>query len=285
MINYLIDSIEQEIEEVDCTLHIKKLSKCKLKINYSTNKSIMNNCKKTDDYTQCDKCPMKFKSKILLKKHTQISHKNTNNAVICDICGKIYTNSARLKAHLDCHTQKQCPYCFKALKSYSHFKLHVKNHKSPIKIKRTPKYQKCDICEYKSCNKSSLEAHVNRVHLQIKPFTCEICQKSFYKKVHLKEHLRTHDKIKDKTCDVCGDNFVNERTLKEHLRLHLGHKPYLCEICNIGFITSGRRFEHMKRKHMEKTECCYICDKKFSLKKDLNTHIKKVHGAENKLVT
>ncbi|CAB3254700.1 unnamed protein product [Arctia plantaginis] len=134
ILNYLVNKLDQEIDEVECELYYNsKVKKCRLNINLPTNENVL---PKTEDQ-QCVKCPMKFKSKFLLKKHIHITHKNTNNAIICDICG---------------------------------------------------------------------------------------------------------------------------------------------------FITSGRRHEHIKRKHMEKKETCVICGKKFSLKKDLNTHLKKVHCAETENV-
>lgn len=231
---------------------------------------------------ECQKCPMKFISKSLLKKHIALAHIDTNNAVICDICGKTFTNSIKLKIHLGCHREKSCPYCSKSFKSHSHFNLHLKRHKSYVTVKRKVRYLKCNNCDYQSINKSTLDAHINKFHLNIRPYKCQICQKGFYKRDNLSQHLITHKKVKDNICYICGEDFVIERTLKQHLNLHAGQKPFQCDTCKMCFVTSSRRYEHIKRKHMTKNECCKICNKKFSLKKDLNTHIKKVHTVEEK---
>lgn len=279
--NCLVNKLDQEIDEVECELfYNNKLKKCRLNINLHSNEKVL---PKMED-EQCIKCPMKFKSKFLLKKHIHITHKNTNNAIICDKCGKIFTKNSSLAAHLRCHEPKQCPYCLKTLKSLSHYRTHLKNHTTLLKSKRHSKFYDCVHCDYHSVNKCTLEAHINKIHLGIRPFTCDRCQKGFYKKDNLVQHLATHNEIKDKTCYICGNTFGIEKTLQEHLKLHSGQKPFKCDICNIGFITSGRRHEHMKRKHREKKETCVICGKKFSLKKDLNTHLKKVHCAETENV-
>lgn len=279
MLNHLVDSLN---EEIDSEFEFgSKAKKCKLKIDIPSCENLLNNSRKLLKQIECKKCDMRFKSEILLKKHVKITHKNTNQANICDICGKIFNKSSTLKVHLSCHKQKQCPHCFKWFNSHSHFNLHLKNHIRPLKRKRNLKYYYCEACDYRSLNKNTLEAHINKAHLNIRPFICEICQKGFYKKRNLTQHFVTHEKKKEKTCEICGDTFMNEKTLIEHLMLHSGLKPFKCDKCGAEFITSGRRLEHIKRKHMEKDECCIICDKKFSLKKDLNSHLKNVHGAEN----
>ncbi|KAH9632421.1 hypothetical protein HF086_010814 [Spodoptera exigua] len=275
IINRLVDNMNEELDNKENDRETKKY---KLKINMPTFESISEEPKKELSTVQCSKCDMKFNSKVLLQKHFRITHKNTNKANICDICGKVFNRSSALKAHLNCHKLKQCPYCSKILKSHSHYKLHLKNHSAQTKRKRQMKYYTCGSCDYKSLNKNTLEAHINKTHLNTRPYVCDICQKGFYKKSHLTQHFLTHEKVKDKTCEICGDAFVNEKTLVEHLMIHSGQKPFKCDVCGAEFITSGRRLEHMKRKHLEKSECCIVCDKKFGLKKDLNAHLKHVHG-------
>ncbi|KAF9796755.1 hypothetical protein SFRURICE_001835 [Spodoptera frugiperda] len=278
IINQLVDNINEEIDKKENDRQTKKY---KLKVNIPTFDTIIETPKKELNSLPCSKCDMKFNSEVLLQKHFKMTHKDTNKANICDICGKVFNRSSALKAHLNCHKVKQCPYCSKILKSHSHYNLHLKNHSILTKRKRLMKYYTCNSCDYRSLNKNTLEAHINKNHLNIRPYICDICQKGFYKKSHLTQHLLTHEKVKDKTCEICGDTFLNEKTLMEHLMIHSGQKPFKCDVCGAEFITSGRRLEHMKRKHLEKSECCLVCDKKFGLKKDLNAHLKHVHGAEN----
>ncbi|KAL0810279.1 hypothetical protein ABMA28_010439 [Loxostege sticticalis] len=227
----------------------------------------------------CQKCDMKFMSKEFLTEHYRIAHKNINQAVICEFCGKDCKKPSTLRVHLNCHKEKVCPYCSKTLKSHSHYQIHLKNHKTKV-VRPSKKitYYSCDMCSYRGVHKNSLEAHTNKVHLRTRPYVCEICEKGFYRKSHLTEHISTHANVKNFTCELCGDEFVAKKTLTEHIRLHTGERPYQCEICNKRFVSSGRRSDHFKSVHMEKTHCCFLCDKKYGLKKELNTHMKKIHG-------
>lgn len=240
-------------------------------------------CKVSDSNTFekplcCDKCEMKFTSEHFLNKHVKLTHRNKNNAAICEFCGKDCKKPASLKVHLNCHKVKPCPYCGKLLKSHSHYKVHVKNHESNIKKPSRKVQYSCNVCSYKSFNKNSLQAHINKVHLQTRPFICELCNKGFFKKSNLTEHMTVHTKVKNLTCELCGDRFFLKKTLIEHRRLHTGERPFQCEMCNLSFVTAGRKSDHFKRKHMEKTLSCCICNKRFSLKKEVNSHMKKVHG-------
>ncbi|CAG9790038.1 unnamed protein product [Diatraea saccharalis] len=232
----------------------------------------------------CKICTMKFPSKNVLKAHIKLAHETANKSAICEICGKDCIKSSTLKAHLNSHKEGVCPHCSKVLKTHPHFKLHIKSHDPNFKIKRQrPKvYYNCDLCSFKSLNKQSLQGHINKMHLRIRPHICDICNKGFYRKSNLVEHVATHGEGKSMTCEHCGLKFLYKKTLLEHLRLHSGDKPFPCDVCKERFVTSGRRTEHFKRKHMEKNVPCYLCDKKFSLNSEVNVHLKKYHGVVNK---
>lgn len=201
-----------------------------------------------------------------------------HKATICDKCGKVCTTPQSLRSHLNSHMVKQCPYCFRTLKTHEQFYIHVKRHTTNLKHKRNNKYYRCQNCIYKSSTKQGLEAHINKIHLFLKPYKCMICSKGFYKKGNLIEHDKTHEGTKNATCELCGENFVSEKTLRIHLKVHSGDKMYPCQLCEKTFVTSGQRLEHSKRKHMDKSENCLTCGKMFSLKKDLTRHVKKVHS-------
>ncbi|XP_048000063.1 zinc finger protein 888-like [Leguminivora glycinivorella] len=274
-LNNIATNLEKEISG------IKKIDQnCYLRIHTDKKTKAIKKDKKRNVIFKtdaCQRCDMTFESKDQLLEHKKITHKNANEAVICHICGKICKTPSALKAHSNCHKEKQCPYCLKMLKTHSHYKKHVKNHTAYTKQKHSNTKYKCHTCNFVSLSKGTIDAHINKVHLGIRPYTCSICDKGFFKKGNLTEHINIHNKVKTETCEICGDSFVSKKTLFEHIRLHRNEKPYRCEMCSECFVTSGRRSDHIKRKHMEKKERCLICNKMFSLKNTLNRHMKKMH--------
>ncbi|XP_023941518.2 zinc finger protein 891 [Bicyclus anynana] len=201
------------------------------------------------------------------------SVKISQNYNLCNTVDEIYDDNIANKSE-EKSQENQCLICFKLLDNIKDYKIHVKGHK---RKRKTVDYH-CNYCNYKSPSKQSLQGHINKKHLKIKPHVCNICYKHYYHKKNLIEHEKIHSQIRNEICEVCGDSFIHKKNLLEHLKLHSGEKPYQCEVCDRRFITSGRRLEHIKRCHSEKNECCLLCDKKFSLIKELTRHIKTVHS-------
>ena len=48
----------------------------------------------------------------------------------------------------------------------------------------------CNECEAPFEQKQHLEHHMNRIHLNVKPYECNFCQKAFFIKAQLKTHLK-----------------------------------------------------------------------------------------------
>ena len=82
------------------------------------------------------------------------------------------------------------------------------------------------LCRFSSCNKTfknifSRRIHERSVHLDIKPFQCQIC----------------------------SSRFTQKSDLKKHYYIHSGEKPYLCLTCKKTFSQSSNLYRHIKTRH------------------------------------
>ncbi|KAG6461163.1 zinc finger imprinted 3-like [Manduca sexta] len=205
------------------------------------------------------------------------SNENNLESEICYICAKLCKTPKALKVHLNSHEDKTCPYCQKVLKSNSYFNKHVQGHITNVKKKRKIIHYYCDVCPYKTINKRDLKCHNYKAHLHIRPYQCENCPKSFYKKSNLTEHLLIHDRSKRFICELCGIHFSVKRSLIQHLMLHEGRRDYECKFCKRKFVSNSRKNEHIKRSHSNKCHNCPYCSKKFAIRKDKINHLKLDH--------
>lgn len=58
-----------------------------------------------------------------------------------------------------------------------------------------------------------------------------------------------HDGIRPYRCEVCDRSFTQKGTLKTHMRRHTDEKPYECERCGVGFHSAASRRSHYMRQN------------------------------------
>ena len=127
-----------------------------------------------------------------------------------------------------------------------------------------------------------------------KSHQCLICEKSFSKKYHLKEHVSSvHEQLKPHSCSICGKSFSVEKDLKRHiLVVHEKQKLFQCSICDYKTGLRGNMKIHIDGVHEgldvetiylgDKDLKCKNCDFKTGLHGNLWKHIREVHdGKQN----
>ena len=151
----------------------------------------------------------------------------------------------------------------------------------PKTNKRKKKY-KCDFCQNERffIARSDLDRHVNRIHLKLKPFECDICKISFAERGCLKSHIKAvHIGERNHACNYCEKKFVEKNTLLVHINsVHLKLKPFECDQCKKRFISAYNLNLHVRLVHLnEKPFACKQCSSKFKSRIKLNQHISTVH--------
>ncbi|XP_046751106.1 zinc finger protein 267-like [Diprion similis] len=276
---------------------------------------------------KCDTCGKKFKLKQYLQQHLR-SHESKIHS--CDKCDRTYKSKSTLRRHIETHSLESLNKCLiKQTKFTQDSQLASKNQKkdgkkskidnksknSPngenVNTKESKKLYKCDICGERFKEKSSMEVHIEFLHIEIfkeddeklksqssKPnlkrrFPCPICDKRFTQLSHVGRHKKaSHSDHKPHYCKPCNQGFTTTSSLKRHmLNKHNGasttrtnHRNvernktpevenFTCKICDKSFIRASDLRRHCSIHDARKPYECDICKKQFGLKSYLYAHV------------
>jgi len=146
---------------------------------------------------QCALCSRNYVAESHLKVHVTKNHSIIDKDVAdppqkfqCQDCGKLVSSKLALKKHVSLHKPPGlgCPICGKMFHNKSYLSRHVISQHG----EQSDKKHKCDMCEKGFNNKMALEGHKNW-HLNIKPYQCRWCVRTYQNTSNCAAHERkTH---------------------------------------------------------------------------------------------
>ncbi|KAH0626344.1 hypothetical protein JD844_001280 [Phrynosoma platyrhinos] len=157
----------------------------------------------------CHSCPKRFPSHIALKNHSRV---HTKKRYECSECGKTYRASKDLMRHRRKHQSEA------AAEDGDSFPLSTASASQTLEERP----YKCDQCERTYRHAGSLLNH-KQVHAT-GLYHCPTCQKEFYNRLALKNHLHTHKNKKRHRCPCCNKAFRTARRLATHIKACCGTK-------------------------------------------------------------
>ncbi|XP_026492928.2 zinc finger protein 431-like [Vanessa tameamea] len=214
---------------------------------------------------KCKYCQKTYANKEVLKSHMIGKHSTevTSGEVslkkhVCQDCGAAFKAPSQLKNHMIKHSLSRnyhCVECDRSFKSYNALKQHLKVAAPHVNYMELPFV--CDHCDKRFGVRRDLERHMNRVHLNIKPYQCDKCNKAYVNGWSLTEHKRfTHEGHKRPLkfpCPLCDKVFDRNATRKAHIRTHTGERPYSCSKCPAKFSQASVLGTHVKLVHLKLT--------------------------------
>jgi KRAB domain-containing zinc finger protein len=113
----------------------------------------------------------------------------------------------------------------------------------------------CDECDQVFTNKKNKYRHMKAVHLKIKPFKCDKCEKSFPYDNMKSYHKEVHDPVPmeiKSSCNQCGKTFSNVDNLLKHKNFNFDDA---CQKCDTDFCNSTQLNMHNKKERLKCTKC------------------------------
>ena len=133
----------------------------------------------------------------------------------------------------------------------------------------------CDECSESYSLRKNLLRHKRHKHGNPQVFTCKHCVYTTFKKENLEQHVRSqHEKIRE-ICETCGNSFSDKSHLNRHVKMIHGEAVQGTKRkATEALVKPSKKISTEAVKELK----CGICLKEFNEVKNLNKHLRNVHG-------
>ena len=142
----------------------------------------------------------------------------------------------------------------------------------------------CALCAYQCDSSHLLKRHQNTVHnADREVHCCDKCGCTFKQRRSLDSHMKGHLGQFDFQCEICDKKFASRDHLRLHGRTHIQTRTSTCRnpSCGQTFRTGGHLRQHERTVHAQRVFCCPAegCDKSFTVRHLAAAHYKVHTGA------
>ncbi|XP_026163582.1 zinc finger and BTB domain-containing protein 40 [Mastacembelus armatus] len=264
----------------------------------------------------CKHCDMSFSVAAALAYHTKKKH-SEGKMYVCQYCKAIFAQSIELTRHVRTHTGDRpyvCRECGKGYSQASGLTVHLQTfhnlsephdcqkcclsfssldeHRQHIQEFHPKEFHKCPICNKVFTSAVLLDKHKG-THAGTKPFSCDICNKSYQQLSGLWYHNRTNhpDVFASHTrqlktlvqCDVCFKFFPSAASVAKHQAAeHQGSATTAvhCTYCPAVLGGEEEMQEHISSQHLSQSSeafSCSLCSLLCASQLELQEHLLSCH--------
>ncbi|XP_070759034.1 zinc finger and BTB domain-containing protein 40 [Enoplosus armatus] len=235
----------------------------------------------------CQYCKAVFAQSIELTRHVR-THTG-DRPYVCRECGKGYSQASGLTVHLHTFHNLSEPHdCQKCCLSFSS----LEEHRQHIQEFHPKEFHKCATCSKVFTSAALLDKHKG-THTGTKPFSCDLCNKSYQQLSGLWYHNRTNhpDVFANHTrqlktlvqCDVCFKFFPSAASVAKHQAAeHQGSAASAvhCPYCPAVLGGEEEMQEHIGSQHVgqsSEASCCPLCSLVCASQLELQEHLLSCH--------
>ncbi|XP_076427146.1 zinc finger and SCAN domain containing protein 4C [Peromyscus maniculatus bairdii] len=124
---------------------------------------------------------------------------------------------------------------------------------------------------------SVCESHQERLHIDLKPYKCEECSRTFKYPCNLSVHQKKHRKERSFVCTHCLKAFYQVSDLRNHEVIHMPEKPFPCSTCGRSFSHKTNLQAHERIHTGEKPYTCSLCYHRFRQSSTYHRHLRNYH--------